>query len=331
MSESRGGRVALVPRWLSGRFGLLLGYEFVLVTAGLLTYRWARVQVDGQVGEAFRNARLVRAIESGLGLHWEETIQDFFLKFDFLIPLVNRYYAFVHFPVTGFVLIALYVAWHDRYIWVRRRMLLVTAAGLMIHAAFPLAPPRMFPAMGYVDTLKEFGPYIYESDTVKQVANQYAAMPSLHVGWAVLLAAAVFPLGIMTLRVVAISHAVMTTLVVVVTANHWWLDAAAAVGLIVLADSVIRHMLEERSTEPDVQPARQLVPALAGPSLRPVLTAGRFRPAPSGSLIGPAMEAIDHPELAPAGARHQMEDRADGHRGDAGSWTAPSGHSPPSG
>jgi hypothetical protein len=324
--DPRGGRVATVSRWLSGRFGLLLGYELLLVTAGLLTYRWARVQVDGQVADAFRNARLVRAIESGLGLHWEETIQDVFLKFEFLIPFVNRYYAFIHFPVTGLVLIALYVACHDRYRWVRRRMLLVTAAGLMIHAAFPLAPPRMFPGVGYVDTLKVYGPYIYESDTVRQVANQYAAMPSLHVGWAVLLAAAVFPLRLTVLRVVAVGHAVMTTFVVVVTANHWWLDAAAAVGLIVIADSVIRHMFEERGdqldeADPDERFDGEPVPAHAG-ALRPVLTAGRFRTAPAASFIGPAMEAIEHPERVPAGVPHRARHAATG-------TTSPRAASPP--
>jgi hypothetical protein len=108
----------------------------------------------------------------------------------------------------------------------------VTATALAIHVAFPLAPPRML--AGFVDTLDVFGPDIYPADHTQSVANQFAAMPSLHFGWSVIVAAGFVMVVRNRWRWLALAHPVITLLAIVATANHYWLDAAVA-GLLVAA------------------------------------------------------------------------------------------------
>ena len=74
----------------------------------------------------------------------------------------------------------------DLYRHVRNLFVIVTGLGLVMHAVYPLAPPRMLP--GFIDTIARYGPSIYERSDVASVANQYATMPSMHFGWAVLVA-----------------------------------------------------------------------------------------------------------------------------------------------
>jgi len=128
-------------------------------------------------------------------------------------------------------------------------MFSVTLSGLVLHVLFPLAPPRWFDNLGFVDTLQTYGPKVYDSDTVTSAANQIAAMPSLHVAWAVIGAWAIITALNSRWRWVALAHPVVTVLGVVLTANHWWLDAVAAIALVyaaVLLDRPIQRWLETR-------------------------------------------------------------------------------------
>jgi hypothetical protein len=110
-------------------------------------------------------------------------------------------------------------------------MAFVTFSALIIHLLFPLAPPRMIP--GFVDTMREFGPSIYPANAVDGAANQIAAMPSLHFGWAMIEAMAVVSVLKSRWRWLIVIHPALMTLSIIATANHWWIDAAAA-ALIVL-------------------------------------------------------------------------------------------------
>ena len=100
----------------------------------------------------------------------------------------------------------------------------------------PLAPPRMLPSLGFVDTMTVFGPSAYSGDAAT-VSNQFAAMPSLHVGWALLIAVVVIRTANSRWRWATIAHPVLTTLVVVVTANHYWIDAVVSALLLGLVDA----------------------------------------------------------------------------------------------
>jgi hypothetical protein len=107
-----------------------------------------------------------------------------------------------------------------------------------VHLLVPLAPPRMFPQWGFVDTMATLGPDAYAGRS-GAVANQIAAMPSLHVGWALLIAYVAWRCAPRWLALVASAHAAVTVLVVVVTANHFWLDGIVAAALLALAVALL--------------------------------------------------------------------------------------------
>jgi hypothetical protein len=119
-------------------------------------------------------------------------------------------------------------------------MAMLTGFALLIHAAFPLAPARMLHGLGFVDTAAMYGPNVYAtSPQHDSVANQFAAMPSLHFGWAVLVAVGFIRVARTPWRWLWIAHPIITLLVIVGTGNHYWLDAAVAGGLIILSERVI--------------------------------------------------------------------------------------------
>ena len=136
----------------------------------------------------------------------------------------------VHFPVTvGF----LAWAWPtNRSKSTRIRNAFITSTGLVTHVIYPLKPPRMME--GFVDTGALLGPDPYDLG-ISTGANQLAAMPSLHVGWALLIALGTIWIGISSTKWLALDHPILTLAVVVLTANHDWVDAIAAVAIVAVA------------------------------------------------------------------------------------------------
>jgi hypothetical protein len=129
------------------------------------------------------------------------------------------------------MLLWLYLRHPDRYRPFRNLMAVVTFAALVIHLVFPLAPPRMM--TGFVDTMREFGPSIYPKNILDGAANQIAAMPSLHFGWAMIAAIAVITVLRTPWRWLALLHPTLMVLAIIATGNHWWIDAAAAGAIVV--------------------------------------------------------------------------------------------------
>ncbi|HEY0948908.1 phosphatase PAP2 family protein [Nocardioides sp.] len=213
--------------------------ELALVGALFGVYKLGRAVVADEVAAAVDHADLVHRAEAAIGLPSEAALQAA-VHSELLLRVANVYYTGVHFPLMIAFLLWGYLRRSEReYAWARNLLILQTGAALVIHLVFPLAPPRMFPTWGFVDTMTIYGPSPYDGAS-GAMANQFAAMPSLHVGWAVLIAYVVVRTGPRWLGVVASAHAVVTTLVVVVTANHWWLDAFVGVVLLVFADLVLR-------------------------------------------------------------------------------------------
>ena len=174
--------------------------------------------------------RAVLGLESRLGLGIEAHLQRLVLEHHWLVSSLNQYYVRAHFPVTIAFLVVTYVRAPEAYRHMRNLFVVVTGLGLVLHMLYPLAPPRMMP--GFVDTVARYGPAIYERADVASVANQYAAMPSMHFAWAVLVAYGIFRTVRRPWRWVAIAHPTITLLAVMATANHYWLDAAVA-GLLI--------------------------------------------------------------------------------------------------
>lgn len=215
------------------RWGADAVKELALIGALFSLYKLGRHLTQGHEGLAMANARFVHSIESQLSLPSGRAVQHWFS--DGALHVANVYYVGAHFPVTlAFLVWGFTVRRRDEYLWARRLMATQTFLALILHVFVPLAPPRMFPQWGFRDTMATIGPSAYDGASAT-VSNQFAAMPSLHVGWAVLLAVVVGRTATRPVRLLASSHAAITFGVVIVTANHWWTDGAVAVALLGVA------------------------------------------------------------------------------------------------
>lgn len=226
----------LTRRWWHSRFGGSLVRELVLVVALLLVYKYARFLGKDHVDTALQNARDVIGLERSLGVFSEAHLQDLVVNDTALIRFLNAYYLVAHVAVTAAAFVWLYVRHPATYRRFRDVMIVITVTGMTLHLLMPLAPPRMFPKLGFVDTAKVFGPASYGgSSPYKGFANQFAAMPSLHFGWALVIAWAVLLATTSRWRYLVILHPVITLAAIVLTANHYWLDAFVATVLFAFA------------------------------------------------------------------------------------------------
>lgn len=225
--------------------------EFLLVAGLFLAYTFGRQAANGHAEEAFRNAGNVWDLERTLNLPGEGAVQGVLLHDQTLIHAANTYYATVHFPATALFLVWLYWRRPRHYVWSRRVLAVLTAAALALHLLFPLAPPRMLPVAGLVDTGQVYGPTVYgRTPATDSMANQFAAMPSLHVGWAVMVAVGLIVATRSRWRRLWLLHPALTLLVVVGTANHYWLDAIVVVALLGVAFAALRLPLPARNVPP---------------------------------------------------------------------------------
>jgi len=213
--------------------------ELALVVVLFEAYRLGRLLARGDEPAAREHAEWVHRLEGVVHLPPEASVQAL-VPSDALLHLANVYYVSVHFP-----LMVVFLVWgylfrpRAEYVWARNLLITLTGTALVVHILFPLAPPRMFPHWGFVDTMATFGPNAYAGASGAMV-NQFAAMPSLHVGWAALIAYVVLRTGPRWLGAVAVTHVVVTVAVVVVTANHYWLDGIVALVLLAVATRVVR-------------------------------------------------------------------------------------------
>ncbi|KQX78565.1 MULTISPECIES: phosphatase PAP2 family protein [unclassified Streptomyces] len=243
--------------------------EFLLVAGLFLVYKLGRQLAAGHTGEAFRNAHDVWHVERLLRLPGEDSVQALLLHGATLVKVANTYYATVHFPATLAFLVWLYLRRPAHYVWARRVLAAVTAAALVLHLALPLAPPRMLTATGLIDTARVYGPSVYGPPRTDHLSNQFAAMPSLHFGWALMVAIGLVVATRSRWRWLWLLHPLLTLLVIVGTANHYWLDAIVAGALLGLALALIHA---PRRTAPT--PRRDT--RAAAPAEKPVLVgAGR--------------------------------------------------------
>ncbi|HUP87531.1 MAG TPA: phosphatase PAP2 family protein [Acidimicrobiales bacterium] len=203
------------------------------------------------VEQAFHHAQGVIRIERLLGSYHEESIQDWFLGTRWFIKAWNIYYGSFHFIVTAAALVWCFRKRPDRYPRWRNTLACTTGLALIGFAFFPLMPPRLLPASyGFVDTLAKVGGlWSFDSGTMKAVSNQYAAMPSLHFGWSSWCLFVLWPAteGRRWARALLVAYPLATLFAVVVTANHFWLDAAGGAAVLG-AGYAIASALTGRST-----------------------------------------------------------------------------------
>jgi hypothetical protein len=206
--------------------------EIALLGSMYVVYSFGRIYAARHSASAFDNAHRLIGWERDLGLPNEAALQHSFLQVPHLPQIANAFYAYVHFPLTALVLIWLSVRRPAAYKGVRSALMALTGLALVGHTLFPLAPPRMLPNLGWVDTGIRFGQSVYGPNSDSGMANQFAAMPSLHVGWASLIAITMITVTRSRWRWLWILHPVTTFAVVVLTANHYWLDGLVALTLL---------------------------------------------------------------------------------------------------
>lgn len=209
--------------------GLDLLGNLLLIAAVWFGYSFVRTLTADAFGSAREHAVDLLNFQDAIGLPSELTFQRGLLGQTELIQAANVYYLTVHFPVTVFFLGWVWLRHRPRFTRIRNSLVAITVAGMFLHALYPLAPPRMIP--GFVDTAKVFGPNPYGLK-VADAANQIAAMPSLHVGWALVVAIGVLWICQSRWKWLILAHPVLTGLVVVATANHYWTDAIVAILLV---------------------------------------------------------------------------------------------------
>lgn len=189
---------------------------------------------------AVARSRWIWDTERTLHLPSEHTLQQWVLPHPLLVQAANLYYATMHFTVLIIFLVWLFVRHRADYGRWRTVLALLTASCLFIQF-IPVAPPRMVPQTGMTDTAMAYGESVYGSIGGFQ-ADQLSAMPSVHVGWAVLVAVAVCSVTRSRWRYLAVAHAAATVFVVVVTGNHFWADGIVACALLLAAIGIERGL-----------------------------------------------------------------------------------------
>jgi PAP2 superfamily len=208
--------------------GLILALFALWQLAGSL----AGVSPDG----ALARSRWIWHFERVVHLPSETSMQGAILPHPLVVQFFNLYYDSLHFPVLVATLIWLFVRHRDRYKRLRTTLVGLTGVCLLVQL-IPVAPPRMLPWTGMVDTAVKYHQSVY-SNTVGFDPDQLSAMPSVHVGWAILVAVAVITTLRSRWRWLAVLYPVLTTLAVIVTANHFWLDGIVAGLILVLVLAV---------------------------------------------------------------------------------------------
>ena len=248
VSPARRGYIRGVMRWWKSRFGAHLLSEVMQLAALLLLYKLVRYWSRDQFAAAVDNARHVIRFERGLPVPNEVDLTRISMRWPPFVRFLNQYYVIAHFTAMTLFLVWMYATKPDTYRICRRILIWMTAVGMVLHVVYPLAPPRMFPEFGFVDTGQLFGPRAYGNQGLFDgVSNQIAAMPSLHFGWAVLVAWGAVKFARSKWRWIVVAHPILTLLAIIITANHYWIDAFVA--LVIFATCISVTLWRDGRTE----------------------------------------------------------------------------------
>lgn len=228
--------------------------ELVLIALLYVAYSGVRLLADTQVPAAVDRATSLLHVERFLRLDVEGALNQVIAQTTWLGVGMSYWYSVLHYIVTPAVLTWMFWRHRDAYPRVRNALVLASAAALLGYLLVPMAPPRLM-ASGYVDVLAQTAQYGWWSDHASApvgldgLTNEFAAMPSLHVGWAVWVAWTVAARTGRWGRALSIGYAVGTTVVVIGTGNHWLLDAVAGAVLMWVA-IVVTGRVDRRAGRP---------------------------------------------------------------------------------
>ncbi|MEU5161512.1 phosphatase PAP2 family protein [Streptomyces sp. NPDC020875] len=206
-------------------------FEILLIAVSYWTYSLIRNAVPEQKAKALENADWILSAERALGLDFEHAVNHAVNSVTWLIVTMNYYYATLHFIVTIGVLVWLYRRHPGRYAAARLVLFATTAVALVGYYLYPLAPPRLMEGQGYIDTVLVHETWgSMASGDLKNMSNQYAAMPSMHIGWSLWCGLIIFMVAKAPwAKILGLLYPALTLVVIVATANHFWLDAVGGV------------------------------------------------------------------------------------------------------
>ncbi len=231
-----GGYSGLLPQRLLRWRRPVWWQEIAIIAFGYWLYTLGRNAIPEQASIAYRHGRSIQHLQDILHLNWELSLNHFVAANEWLAQIMNYYYATLHFIVTPVVMAWLFVRRSHLYRGARTVLVTTTLLGLLGFYLYPTAPPRLLPQYGYIDTVLKFHTWGSLADPhIAQHSNQFAAMPSLHIAWALWCGIAVFMCARrMWVRVLGLVYPFGTLVVIVATANHFILDAVAGAGIIAL-------------------------------------------------------------------------------------------------
>ncbi len=207
--------------------------EGAIVLIGLLIYFGVRHLTEGEEAEAIAHGRALFDLEHSLGIAREGDVQSSLAGSLCAARLMNWMYIWWHWPVI-LVTAAWLLIWHrSTYYRYRNAILISGAIGLVVFATYPMAPPRLVPDIGLIDTVtmhsssyRVFQPHAF--------TNQFAAMPSLHFGWNLLMGIALVTTARGPVRTLGVLMPLGMLIAIIATANHFILDAVAGAALALL-------------------------------------------------------------------------------------------------
>ena len=225
-----------------------LAFQVCLWIGFLLAYQVARGIADRNPAKAFENGLKVIDIERNANALFELSLQRLLHSSDALMAMASWTYWGSQFTVLGLSLLWLYLRRNDAFYRFRNCIMLANCLGLFGYVLLPTAPPRMFPDLGFVDSLAGFGGLTHGSAVVELASNPYAAMPSLHAADSLILGLVMATVVRNRLvKAVWLAWPVWVWIVVMATGNHFWLDIVAGVALAMLAAAIVyRQSLRRR-------------------------------------------------------------------------------------
>ncbi len=234
--------------------------ESSLVAGLYAVWQWVGTLPARKATNAVGHGLWIWHLEQRLHIASELRLERLALPHPLWVEAANGFYALVHVPALGVFLFWLYFRHRDWYPLFRNALAVLTFVSFLIHL-FPVAPPRLMPGLGFVDTGLLYHQSVY-GPVGAGISDQVSAMPSLHVGWACLVALAVVMVSRSRWRWLILLHPALTTIAVVVTANHFWLDGIVAAWLLGLSLLVVKATapLAGRRPAPMPLPAATLEP-----------------------------------------------------------------------
>lgn len=218
--------------------------QLAVVLGAFGAYEAARLAMEPNWGQAFANARRVEAVEEVLGFAWEQSLQRAFLALPDVVHALNVFYFVGHFLFTAIFFVWLYRCSRDGFRIFRDGFLVATAIAVVIHWLYPTAPPRL---VGLEDTLLVLSGIDIGSPTSSALSNPVAAVPSLHAAYALGVGIGMIRYGRSHLVTLAGSiYPPLVVLTIVVTGNHFLLDAVAGIAVLALG-FWLAHVVRRRA------------------------------------------------------------------------------------